>query len=301
MKRVLITGASGFIGRHCLRLLVAADYDEVHAVNQRGGDDAAPPGVIWHTADLRDASRAASLISELRPTHFLHGAWIATPGIYIRSPENMDWLVATLAMVRAFGEAGGQRFVGIGSSAEYAPASGPCREDETSINPASIYGKCKAACWQAVQGAGQHYGFLAAWGRIFLPYGAGDSPKRLVPSLVASLRARQPIETTHGRQRRDFIFSTDAAALLVRLLSGTEVGAFNIGTGRGLPVREAIEALADRLGADRTLLMFGARPLAEGEPMELYADMEKVRRLLGWTPSISLEQGFDWVVAQPAA
>ncbi len=284
MTRVLVTGATGFIGRHLLEQVRGAGFEDVHAVCRR------PPAetgrVCWHAADLRDPAAAAALVAEVRPSHLLHAAWIATPGVYLHAPENMDWLVSGLALARAFGEAGGQRFVGVGSSAEYAPGDAPCREDETPVRPASLYGKCKAACWRAVEAAAQHHGFSAAWGRVFLPYGPGDPPQRLIPSVIAALRAGQAIETSHGRQVRDFIFAPDVAAQLVGLLGVAEPGVFNIGTGQGVAVRTALETLADHFGA-RPLLRFGARALAPGEPMQLVAEMSKTSRALGrdgWLP-----------------
>jgi nucleoside-diphosphate-sugar epimerase len=299
VTRLLITGASGFIGHHCLKSAIAAgSYDEVHAVRHRRGIGG--EGVTWHTADLLDADCAAELVSAVRPTHLLHCAWIATPGQYLRSPDNLDWVAATIALARAFGEQGGARFVGVGSSAEYAPESGPCAEDSTPVRPASIYGKSKAAAWLGVQAAAQHHGFSCAWGRIFLPYGPGDDPRRLVPSLVASLRAGKPIETTHGHQLRDFIFAPDIGNLLVRILGGNQSGAYNVGTGRGVPVRQAITTIAELVGASGELLHFGARPLAEDEPMELVADLNKVNAELGWSPATSLEQGLAWAAANPA-
>jgi nucleoside-diphosphate-sugar epimerase len=297
VRRLLITGASGFIGRHCLSLAASyGSFDELHAAGRRSVDDGT---AIWHVADLRESRQAEELVRSVRPTHLLHCAWIATPGVYLRSPENLDWLTVTIALARAFGEQGGARFVGVGSSAEYAPTAGLCREDVTPIQPNSVYGKCKAASWQAIQAAGQHHGYSCAWGRIFLPYGPGDSAQRLVPSLVTALRAGKPIETTHGRQLRDFIFAPDAAGLLVRLVAGTGSGAYNVGTGRGVPVRQAIEILAKTLGAAPDLLRFGARPLAEGEPMELVADMDKVGREFAWSAATSLEDGLAWAAANP--
>ena len=294
MKRVLVTGASGFLGRHALERLRNAGRFEIHAACRRppAREPAArePAAVRWHAVDLRDPAAAASLVAEVRPSHLLHAAWIATPGVYLHAPENMDWLVATLALARAFGESGGERWVGVGSCAEYAPGEAPCREDETPIQPASLYGKCKAGCWQAVQAAAQHHGFSAAWGRVFLPYGPGDAPQRLIPSIIAALRQGQPLETSHGRQVRDFVFAPDAAALLVGLLDSAEAGAFNIGSGQGVMVRTAIETLANHFGA-RELLRFGARPLAPGEPLHLTADMTRTRRAVPGVEPLALPEG----------
>jgi nucleoside-diphosphate-sugar epimerase len=151
MMRMLITGPSGFIGAHCLRRLLVEDC-EIHAVN-RAGAGGYSERVRWHAADLRDAAQAAAVVGRVRPTHLLHCAWVATPRIYGSSPENFDWLRSGIALTLAFGAHGGVRFVGVGSSAEYDPADSPCVEDVTPIRPATIYGKCKAACWLVTQAA----------------------------------------------------------------------------------------------------------------------------------------------------
>ena len=122
MIRVLITGASGFIGTHCLRRL-RTETCEIHAVN-RAGQGEGGDRVKWHAADLRDPVQAEALVATIRPTHLLHAAWVATPRVYSSSPENVDWLKASIALAWAFGECGGTRFVGVGSSAEYEPGEG---------------------------------------------------------------------------------------------------------------------------------------------------------------------------------
>ncbi len=292
MMRVLLTGASGFIGTHCLRRLAAEDC-EIHAVNRTGAGEHAER-VIWHAADLRDPGVAVALIEAIRPSHLLHCAWVATPRVYGHSPENLAWLQSGAALAFAFGAHGGVRFVGVGSSAEYDPGDRPCLEDETPIRPATIYGKCKAACWLAVQAAAQHHGFAAAWGRLFLPYGPGDPPQRLVPSVIAALVAGEPVRTTHGRQQRDFIYATDTADLLVRLLLSAETGAFNIGTGQASTIRSAVEYLGSRRGR-LDLLQFGAIPPPSGEPAMLIAEMSKVRDRLGWSAPTALHEGLDRV------
>jgi nucleoside-diphosphate-sugar epimerase len=294
MMRVLVTGPTGFIGAHCLRRLHSEDC-KIHAVN-RAGQGETNARVTWHAGDLREAAQAVALVTKIRPTHLLHCAWVATPRIYGHSPENADWLQSGAALTFAFGAHGGVRFVGVGSSAEYDPGDVPCAEDATPIRPATIYGKCKAAFWLAAQAAAQVHGFSAAWGRIFLPYGPGDPAQRLVPSVLASLRAGKPVQTTHGAQQRDFVYAPDVADLIVRLLLSEEVGAFNVGTGQATTIRSVVEYLAARCGRPE-LLQFGAIEPPAGDPPVLVADMTKVHDRLGWRAATSILAGLDRVLA----
>jgi len=295
MNRLLITGPTGFIGAHCLRLVEQeATYSEIHAVN-RSGEVSQNRRVIWHAVDLRRSADAARIIEFVRPTHLFHAAWVATPGVYVNSPENQDWLEAGIALVRAFAEQGGQRFVGIGSSAEYASADIPCEEEKAALRPASLYGECKLALWEAAQAAAREHGMQAAWARLFLPYGPGDPPGRLIPTVLSHLRAHKALSLSHGEQKRDFIYTPDAARMFVRLLNADVTGAFNIGTGEPRSIRSVIEALADRIGG-RECLRFGEIPLREGEPPFLVASMRKFHEALGVEPTTPFEEALDAVV-----
>ncbi|HEX9407692.1 MAG TPA: NAD(P)-dependent oxidoreductase, partial [Thermoanaerobaculia bacterium] len=214
------------------------------------------------------------------------------------APENLDWHDASLALVRAFAEHGGQRFVGVGSAMEYQASDGPCSEDQTSIRPLTLYGRCKSALWMAIEAYAQHYGFSAAWGRVFLPYGQGDPPQRLIPSLVAAFTAGQPIDVTEGSQVRDFIYAPDVADLLVNLLGApAATGAFNVGTGRGVAVRQVMQWLADRFNA-HDLIHLGARSRRKDEPLSLVADMGKVQRVLNWQAATTIESGLERLMSK---
>jgi nucleoside-diphosphate-sugar epimerase len=279
VKRLLITGTTGFIGAHCLRLCLQEDYNEIHAVTRKGNGPCAER-VTWHAADLRDPQEASRIVETVHPTHIFHAAWIATPGVYSHSPENEDWVRASLALAEAFAAQGGKRFVGIGSSAEYAASDELCEEDRTPLNPASLYGRSKVNAWAGIQTIAERNGMEAAWGRLFLPFGPSDSPSRLIPAVLASIRKGQSISLSHGEQLRDFIYAPDAANQLVRLLASDANGAFNIGTGTPRSVRSALEDIADRLDA-RRYFRFGELPLREGEPMMLVASMAKFESRIG--------------------
>lgn len=206
-ETVLATGCSGFLGQHCAQALLQGGF-RVHAVS-RTREGTAANGITWHSLDLHDRDAVERLMAALRPSRLLHLAWITTPDRYRDASENLDWLEASLVLVKTFGEHGGQRFVGAGTCAEYAPVSNRCIEEATPITPACLYGQCKAAFWMAAEAYARRYGFSAAWGRVFFPYGPGDEPQRLIPSLLAALSAGRPIDVTDGTQIRDFIYADD--------------------------------------------------------------------------------------------
>ena len=181
--------------------------------------------------------------------------------------------------------------MGVGTCAEYDWEECPLVEDETPIRPITLYGKAKAAMAAAVDAFSAHYRFSAAWGRIFFPYGPGDAPQRLIPTVIEALLAGRPVDLGDGKHERDFIYAADVADLLVRLLAGSEEGAFNVATGYGTHIRSVVERIADRLGG-RELLRFGAIA-TDSEPARLVADMSKVALQLGWSAPTSFEAGLE--------
>ncbi|WP_376984647.1 NAD-dependent epimerase/dehydratase family protein [Bosea sp. R86505] len=295
MPTVMLTGPSGFLGSHLLYRLLREPEVRVHAV-ARTGTGRTHERLTWHRGDLLEPGLASRLMAEIRPTHLLHNAWFAVPGRFWSDPSNLAWLRASVDLMAAFAAASGQRFVGVGTCAEYDwTGTEPYAEDRTPIRPATLYGKAKAACWAAAQVFEAAGSFQAAWGRIFLPYGPGDTTGRLLPSLMCELRAGRPMSLGDGSLERDFIYAADAADLLVRMLMSQANGAFNVASGQATTLQVAIDHVADRLGR-RDLLRFGERPTPVNEPSRLVADPTKVRETLGWTPQTSLLHGLDTVL-----
>ena len=222
MKRVLVTGASGFIGRHALTHLKDAGF-EVHAVSHSGfGVD----GPQWHQADLLHSQSRRALLHSIQPEFLLHFAWYVPPGKYWTSPENIRWLTASLELVQEFAEAGGQRFVGAGTCAEYSwDPGGICVEGETPLAPASLYGASKNALASLLPHICSTLGLSYAWGRIFFPFGPGEPSGRLVPSIIASIRNGEPARCSLGTQIRDFIYVDDVARAFTHVLSSNFQGA----------------------------------------------------------------------------
>lgn len=284
VRRVLVSGASGFIGRRCLAPLQARGF-EVHAVSRGPG---ASKAVTWHRCDMLDAAAGEDLLERVRPTHLLHLAWIAQPGVFWTSPANSAWLAAGVRLMRKFYALDGERAVGCGSCAEYGRSDAPCQEDATAIAPATVYGQSKAALHAALRDAAGARGW--AWARLFFPYGPGEAPGRFIPSVIDGLLRRQPVACTHGRQVRDFIHADDVAQACVALVDSRASGAYNVGTGIGHSLREAAHAIIAHLGHGE-LVRFGEREAPAHEYPYVVADASKMERELGWSAGISLTEG----------
>jgi nucleoside-diphosphate-sugar epimerase len=289
MKRVLVTGATGFIGRHSLPRLLESGY-EVHAVGGQRAPEARSRDIVWHRANILEPGEIASLVGKVRPTHLLHFAWYAVPGKYWTAPENLAWVRATVNLMQIFSDHGGQRAVMAGSCAEYDWKFDYCSELFTPCRPATLYGACKHGTQVLLDAWSRQTGLSSAWGRIFFLYGPGEYPSRLVPSVIQSLLRNEPALCTHGNQVRDFMYVEDVAAAFVGLLGSDVRGAVNIASGVSTPLKEVIHAIADHLNK-RDLVRLGAVPAPAGEPGALIADVDRLRDEVGFRPRYGLKQG----------
>jgi nucleoside-diphosphate-sugar epimerase len=184
MKTVLLTGASGFIGRHCIPSLIKHGY-EVHALTT-GKNVLADPRVSWHTTDLLNPQDVHEAMETICPTHLMHFAWYTLPSKYWNARENIQWLQASLNLVQEFSDSGGERMVGAGTCAEYDLRYGYCSEDLTPLKPQTLYGISKQSCHLIGQEILKAAKVSNAWGRIFFLYGPYENKTRLVPSIINS-------------------------------------------------------------------------------------------------------------------
>jgi nucleoside-diphosphate-sugar epimerase len=281
---VLVTGASGFIGRAACDALAARGF-EVHGAGRTAAPDR--PGVRWHAVDLLAAGGMARAVRAAAPSHVLHLAWNATPGVYWASPDNTAWQAATASLAAS---AAGARFVGVGSCAEYDWSVGGTCDERDACAPATPYGRAKLA-------AGQHvliHHTNAAWARIFLPFGPFEPASRLVPSVIRALLRGETALCTSGAHARDFLYVDDVGRALAALVDSPVRGVVNVGSGQGVPVRDVVLAVQARLGGRVDL---GARALPEGEPVSLVADVRRLRDEVGFSPAVGLDEGLERSIA----
>ncbi|MHA6963340.1 NAD-dependent epimerase/dehydratase family protein [Zobellella denitrificans] len=291
--RVLLTGATGFIGRHLLEALQQRGIDTLTLGRHR------PSGTgDFIQADLlRD--NLSLLLKGCEASHLLHLAWYTEPGQFWHSPLNNDWQRASQRLAQAFIAQGGQHLVAAGSCAEYDWSQGHCQEDETPLHPASLYGHAKNTTRQTYEELCRRYQVRFAWGRVFFPYGPGEPAGKLLPSVHHALLGRQPAFAINTQACRDYIHVSDVAGAFLTLLTSQAQGAYNIASGQPVRLAELIERMAAALNRDPgpLLSLSVSRP---GEAPLLSGAINKLTRL-GWHCHTSLTQGLHTLIAEESA
>jgi nucleoside-diphosphate-sugar epimerase len=287
-RRVLVTGAAGFVGRHALPILLANGF-EVHAADLVA-PDGPPDGLHWHQVDLLEAAQTDSLLAAIQPSHLLHFAWYSKPGEYWNSLKNIHWVEGSLHLLRTFHGMGGKRVVMAGTCAEYEWGPGDYSEQTTPLIPASLYGVCKNGLQHLLKDVSRVTGLSSAWGRIFFLYGPGEHPKRLVSSVILNLLRNKMAPCSHGLQIRDFLYVEDVASAFVSLLMSPVQGPVNVASGRPVTLREMVLAAADCLDG-RERVQFGALPAAVNDPPRVVGSHGRLTDEVGWRPRYDLAAG----------
>jgi nucleoside-diphosphate-sugar epimerase len=296
-RRVLVTGAGGFIGRWSVPPLLRAGF-EVHAVLSGRANRAVPAelgGAEVHFADLLDESDIDALLAAVRPTHLLHFAWIATPGLYWSSPENDRWLTASDRLLHTFRAQGGARVVMAGSCAEYDWSRVEVCDERTSAladesAAPSAYAAAKIAMQRSLADYGREHAISTAWGRIFFQFGPHEHPDRLVPSVIRNLLLNREAPCSHGAQIRSFLHVADVGAAFAAVLDSGVEGPVNIGSADRITLAELIDRIARQIGRPE-LIRLGARPAQGQEPPMLVPEVHRLVEEVRWQPRFTLSEG----------
>jgi len=296
--RVLVTGATGFLGRHITTAFLEAGHSVVGVGQQPKHKASISAGVDYYqhnllVSDSTSQKANVEIFDGLKIDTLVHLAWNVRPR-YWTSLENLDWLVAGITLYKSAIASGVRRIVGAGTCAEYEWSCDFLSPAVTPLTPSSLYGKAKNSLREVLESASQISETSFAWGRIFFPYGPFESPERLVPSVINSLLCNKPALCSHGRQERDFMFASDVARAFVVVAESDFQGALNIASGQCTSVREVVNTLVDLVGGTAE---FGAVTTHRNEPPRLAADVSQLLAL-GFKPKTTLQKGLqdsvDW-------
>lgn len=290
MKRVLVTGASGFIGHRLLRRLADEGQEQLFAVTSRAGGMEAPEGVLVERLDLLDAAAVKSLIERIRPDACVHLAWDQGDG-YRGSCSNYRWLAASIQLFTEFEQAGGRQFLFAGSSAEYEDRAGSMAETPR-VQPMSLYGRCKKSASELFLSSG--CGTLVQVARCFTVYGPGDTHRfGAIPAAVCTLLRGGTFSCRSPRTIRDYIYIDDAVEAVLRLLRSDYRGAVNIGSGIPRSMREVFLEIGGQLNCLERISFNGEA----GRETMLVSDNAVLQHELGFVPQTDFSEGIARTIA----
>ena len=261
MKTILLTGATGFVGKQIFEALSKSNVRIVPVV--RTGKESSfqnypnidrivcSPDIFQESADW--------WVKKCKDIDVvIHAAWYAEPGKYLQSSKNIDCLVGSFNLAKCAARADVKRFVGIGTCFEYDLSAGVLSTD-TSLNPLTPYAGAKAALYMGLSQWLPEQSVEFAWCRLFYLYGEGEDERRLVPYIHKQLAKGEAAELTSGKQVRDFLDVSEAGRIIAELALREQHGPINVCSGVPVTVRQLAEKIADTYGR-RDLLKFGARP-----------------------------------------
>lgn len=297
INRVLVTGASGFIGASVVRRL-ASEGREIAILLRPASNtsriSAQLASVHCIEGDLFKLADVAKPVADFRPEAVLHLGWSGVKAAERNMASQVDNVHASVALQRLAMDCGSTVFVGLGSQAEYGPCSG--RIDETvATRPTTVYGAAKLSTCVLLDRIASAQGHPVAWLRLFSSYGPGDDPSWLLQYVARSLLLRQRPALTAAQQMWDYIHVDDVASAVIATMDAQVQGVFNLGSGTACKLEKTINSLRDLIDPGLPLGI-GELPYRPDQVMHLEADISKLTRATGWTPQVPLDEGLRQVV-----
>lgn len=267
MTRIVVTGATSFIGVHLIQALQKESV-EVYAVirpnsrNQKRLDDFSGLHII--SCELKDMDKLENLLPE-NIDLFYHLAWEGARKPY-RDDEKIQQLnyQAAVQAYQVVKEKNCRKFIGVGSQAEYGTSQGIITEGYPAY-PNTQYGKYKLKTYRELEKKGKNDGIAVIWPRIFSVYGKYDYPGTLIMSAMEKMKRDQPIDLTQCVQNWNYIYVKDIGRMLCQMgFEDCEIGIYNFASKDNRPLREYVEELKQILGSHSKLNFGSVRYGAEG-------------------------------------
>ncbi len=290
--KILITGASGFIGSAVVNTLLEKNINFA-VIGRSRPKLVADSQFIQVDLSCHTTTSLTEMIERAECTHLLHLAWYVEPKQFWSAKENMDWVAYSINLFSAFHKAGGRTIVSTGSCAEYTNSNETLHETESDASPNTLYGTAKLSLKNVASAWAREHGVDFRWARIFFAYGPGMPKAKLLPSLMRSLEGTEPLFSVNASDRRDFVYIDDIAQAILCLLTSPQNGTFNICSQQGHSVFEILDVLRDLTGYNVEPIKRIANKSASNTPI---VGSNKHLKAIGWQPHYDLVSGLSEMI-----
>jgi len=290
--KVLVTGASGFIGKAVLKELNNQRISFV-AIGRSCPEGVAEKNFISVDLSKQTIASLTQVLEKAECTHLLHLAWFVEPNQFWESQENIDWVAYSLTLFRAFQASGGNVIVGTGSCAEYGNSKEILSETFDGGTPSSLYGTAKLSLRNIAASWAEKHNINFRWARIFFAYGPGMPNSKLIPSLIRCLVCSAPVFSVNALDKRDFIYIDDIARAILCLLKTTRNGTFNVCNESAHSVFDILDSLQALTGFDATAI----KNIANKHTLNLpIVGRNESLKEIGWQSNYDLTSGLQQMV-----
>jgi len=295
--RVLLTGASGFVGSYVARLLQSQGctvYALVRPTSDLWRIQDIIPTLKIVKGDLTLREEMKTQLKSIQPDLCIHLAWGETIDGYLSNSSNVDSLVIGLDFVRELVAIGCRRILIAGTCAEY-DTSVACLSEASPHKPESLYAATKHALHIVADQFVREAGAELIWIHFFSLFGPFEDESRLIPSIILPLLRNDVAKVSPGAQVRDYLYVEDAAEAVCALAMSRFTGTINVASGRPISVGD----LALKIGTilnKRELVSLGALPYKDSEPMFVCANIDRIRDVIGWSPRFDLDAGLKQAI-----
>jgi nucleoside-diphosphate-sugar epimerase len=289
VKRVLLTGATGLIGKETIIPLKKAGFD-IFAISRIA--QAAIPSLeengVYCQVDLFNEKDLERFVRKIKPIYLLHFAWY-TQENYLTSDINYQLKDASLNLLRIFKKYGGKRAVYAGTCSEYEFKDAPIKEDDP-LNLMSVYAQCKNELREKAEQFARENDISFGWGRIFYVFGHREYKNRLVPDIVDSLRDNRKVVIRSGPLIRDYMYSRDIAGAFVKLLDADITGSVNICSGEGISIKDFASKIAEKLGKIELLDFTDG---VQNQPPVIIGNNTRLIKDVGYCPYYTMDAALE--------
>jgi nucleoside-diphosphate-sugar epimerase len=287
MKRCLITGATGFIGTHVVRRFLDEGWQIISL--SRTAAPSLSPHHEHIAADLHNPTAVEGILEQYKPSHLIHLAWEATPGVFWHSTENFRWIASSATLLEAFVRHGGEKAVLAGSCAEYKWENKPLDEDASPLNATTYYSASKLAFKGLAEVIAKDIPLV--WARIFFPYGPDEDDSKLTSYIYREVSEDRLPEIKVPDRAVDMIHVEDVATAFEILAASNAAGTINICSGRAVLPHEIAREVAALMGKEKLVSML-EQEVQQGEITNtLQGNNQRLMDIWTATPPHTLSEG----------